>query len=164
MLSLVLQEQKKRKRLWILAAIFAFIYGLYLFLDILAFGTFNSLITDLGWPLFFLHQGLNVIMAAITSLMVSLSQIKLTMTKSEPVGSNSIPFLSFIFGLLTFGCAPCVVAFFAAVGITFTPIVFPNGNLLWKFILLALIIAGFVWILYSINKGVCKPKIKKSEA
>jgi len=164
MLSLVLNEQKKKKNIGILIGIFIFIYGLYLFLDILAFGSFAILIDELGYPLFFGHQVLNVIMASLTSTMVSLSQIKLRLTKSEPVGSNAIPFLSFIFGLLTFGCAPCVVAFFAAIGIAFTPIVFPHGNLLWKFILLALIIVGFVWILYSINKGVCKPKLKKSEA
>ena len=153
MLSLVLNEQKKRNNILIFIGIFIFIYGLYLFLDILAHGSYAVLIEELGYPLFFFHQFLNIIMAFLTSTMVSLSQIKLRLTKSEPAGSNAIPFLSFIFGLLTFGCAPCVVAFFAAIGIAFTPIVFPHGNLLWKFILLALIIVGFVWILYKIGRA-----------
>lgn len=158
-----MQKQKEKKNLGILAGVFVFVYGLYLFLDWLAHGSFTTLFAELGTPLFAVHQLFNVIIAAIAALMISLSQIKLRLTSVEPKGSTSIPFLSFIFGLLTFGCAPCVVAFLGAVGITFTPIVLPFGNLPWKIILLVLMIAGFFFILRSIDKSTCTPKALKNQ-
>ncbi len=158
MLQVVWQKQKERKNLLMLSGFFLFIYGLYFFLDWLAYGSFEALFADWSTQLFFVQQIFNLLMAALAALMLSLSQIKLSIYKTEPLGGTSIPFLSFIFGLLTFGCAPCVIAFFAAFGIAFSPIVFPMGNLLWKVILLALMSVGFLYILYSIDKGVCKPK------
>ncbi len=158
MLKLVLDKQKETKNLWLLAGIFLFVYGLYFFLDWLAHGSFEALFAAMDTPLFITHQFFNIMMALLAALMLSLSQIKLRLANTEPAGSTSIPFLSFILGLLTFGCAPCVIAFFAAVGITFTPIVFPMANLPWKFLLLGLMLIGFVFIVRSIDKGVCKPK------
>ncbi len=158
MLNIVWQKQKEKKNIMILSGFFIFIYGLYFFLDWLAYGSFEALFADWSPALFIVHQGFNIAMASLAALMLSLSQIKLSVYKTEPLGGTSIPFLSFIFGLLTFGCAPCVIAFFAAFGIAFSPIVFPMGNLLWKVILLSLMFVGFLYILYSIDKGVCKPK------
>lgn len=158
MLTMVFEKQKEKKNLILFASIFIFIYGLYFFLDWLAHGSFSALFEAMSPGLFTLHQVFNIVMAFMATLMISLSQIKLTLTSTEPLGATGIPFFSFIFGLLTFGCAPCVVAFLSAVGIAFTPIVFPMGNLLWKVILLTLMILGFIYILKSINKGVCKPK------
>ncbi|MFW6298340.1 MAG: hypothetical protein ACOC14_01540 [Bacillota bacterium] len=158
MLKLVIEKQKESKNLWILAGVLLLVFTLYSSLDLLQHGSLSAMIANLGMPLLFLHIVINIIMATFSALMISLSQIKLNLTKSEPKGATGIPFLSFIFGLLTFGCAPCVVTFLAAVGISFTPIVFPNGNLLWKFILIGLLAIGFVYILYSIEKGTCKVK------
>jgi hypothetical protein len=80
------------------------------------------------------------------------------LTRQEPVGSNAIPVVTFLFGLLTFGCTSCVVAFLGAIGIGFTPLVLPNGNLLWKFAALGIVLLGFVWILYTIHNSKCKIK------
>ncbi len=162
MLTLVLEKQKESKNIVILAAIFTFVYGLYLFLDWLAHGSWNAVFSELGTGLFLVHQGFNLVIALIAASMISLSQIKLNLTKSEPKGATSIPFFSFIFGLLTFGCAPCVVTFLGAVGIAFTPIVLPFGNLPWKIILLAMMLIGFIYIIRSIDKGTCTPKTLKN--
>ncbi len=163
MLSTVIAKQKETKNIWLLIGIFLFVYGLYFFLDWLAHGSFAALFDAMSPGLFLVHQLFNVALAALAALMLSLSHIKLRLTKSEPKGSTSVPFLSFIFGLLTFGCAPCVVAFFAAFGIAFTPIVLPMENLPWKIILLGIMAVSFYFILQSIDKGVCKPKnLKKT--
>ncbi len=156
MLTTVWQEQKKRKNMLGLTTVFLFMYGLYFFLDALAAGSLRQLMQDWSISLFAVHQLFNITMALLAALMISLSHIKLKLFNTEPKGATSIPFLSFIFGLLTFGCAPCVIAFFSAIGIAFTPIVFPHGNLLWKVILLALLLVGFLWILRSVDKGTCK--------
>ena len=163
MLKLVLNKQKDTKNLWMLTGILALIFILYSSLDILQHGSAGALISNLGPSLLAIHLFINVFMASLSALMISLSQIKLNLTKSEPKGATGIPFLSFIFGLLTFGCAPCVVTFLAAIGISFTPIVFPNGNLLWKLILIGLLAVGLVYILYSIEKNTCKIKPSSSK-
>lgn len=160
-LPLVIEKQKETKNIAILAGAFVVVFGLYFFLDVLAHNNLTTLINELGIPLLLVHQSLNIVLAGLTSVMISFSQINLSLTKKEPMGSNAIPFFSFIFGLLTFGCAPCVITFLAAVGIAFTPIVFPMGNLLWKVILLGLILLGFIWIMISIHKTTCKPKTMK---
>ncbi len=143
--------------LFLLAAFF-FMHGIYTFLDVLAHGGVLDTITALGAPLLLMHQLLNAAMAALAALMLSLGRIRLHLTGKEPAGSTGIPFFSFFFGLLTFGCTPCVVAFFSAIGIAFTPIVFPHGNLLWKVILLLLIGAGFFLILRTLDRSVCRLK------
>ena len=163
MLKLVLHKQKETKNLWILAGVLALVFVLYSSLDILQHGSFSAMVENLGIPLLILHAFINLVMASFSAAMISLSQIKLNLTKSEPKGATGIPFLSFIFGLLTFGCAPCVVTFLAAIGISFTPIIFPHGNLLWKLILIGLLALGLAYILYSIEKGTCKIKPKTNE-
>ncbi len=155
MLRLVLHEQKRPKNLMVLAVATVFLYGLYLFLDVLANASVPTLIEEWGLGLFVLHQFLNLTMAVLAGLMISTSHINLRLNGSEPKGGTSIPFFSFIFGLLTFGCAPCVVAFLSAIGIAFTPIVLPFGNLPWKLLLLGLLAGGLAWIFYSIQTTTC---------
>ena len=160
MLKIVWNEQLKSKNLGIWAIIFFFVFFLYSFFDVLMFGSYQAMVNELGINIVGIHFIINGLLAFLTSMILSMSQLKLRLTKSEPVGSTGIPFFSFIFGLFTFGCAPCVVSFLAALGIAFTPIVFPNGNLLWKIILLALIIIGTLYILWRIEKSTCKVSTK----
>ncbi len=159
MLKLVWNEQIKPSGLRVWGIIFVVVFVLYSFFDFLVFSSLSNMVAELGASMTALHIGLNTVMALLTSFMVSMSQIKLKLTKSEPVGATGIPAFSFVFGLLTFGCTPCVINFLAAVGIAFTPIVFPNGNLLWKLILVGLIALGLVYILWRIEKSTCKIKV-----
>lgn len=161
MLSAVYQEAKSKYNIIMILGIFAFFFGLYVFLDFEGNGNYTNLIDKFGMGIFILHITINVLIAALTSIMVSFSIINFRLFKFEPKGSNAIPLVTFLFGLLTFGCTGCVVAFLSAVGIAFSPIILPNGNLIWKFVALLIIIAGFIWIMYSIQHTKCK--IKKED-
>lgn len=156
MLHLVIAEAKKRNYILIMIAGFIFFMGLYVFLDFEGNENYTNLINKYGVFIFIIHFTINIIIALLTSVMVTFSIINYNLTKVEPKGSNAIPFITFIFGLLTFGCTSCVVAFLGAIGIAFTPYVLPNGNLLWKIAALLIVIAGFVWIMYSIQNTKCK--------
>lgn len=163
MLTLVLEKQKEQKFIALFALMWAFMYGLYLFLDYLWYGSFQAMGQELSTGLIVIHQVTNLAVSFIVTVMLSFSQISLFINKTEPLGGNSIPFLSFIFGLLTFGCAPCVITFLGAIGIAFTPLVLPFGNLVWKFILFGLMLGGLGFVLYRIQNTVCdiKPKASK---
>lgn len=161
MLSLVWQTQKQSKYIALYVVFFAVMYGLYTFLDVLFHGSMTMMIDTLGVPLLVLHQLFNVFIALLVATMLSFSQIQLGLTKSEPAGGNAIPAFSFIFGLFTFGCAPCVVTFLGVFGIAFTPLILPFGNLLWKVVLLAFMGVGFFWVMHRIQNTTCKVKTAK---
>jgi len=156
MLTLVWEKQKERKFIQLFFIMWAFVYGLYLFLDILYYGSINVMVDRLSPGLIVVHQITNLVIAGIATVMLSFSQIQLVLMKKEPLGGNSIPFSSFIFGLLTFGCAPCVITFLSVIGIAFTPLVLPFGNLVWKLILLAFMGLGMAFVIKRIQNTVCK--------
>ncbi len=158
MLTLVLKEAKSKNNILLFIALFLFFLGLYTFLDFEGSTNYNVMVRNFGLGITIIHILINIIIAVLTSIMVGFSVINYKLFKVDPKGSNTIPFATFIFGLLTFGCTGCVVAFLSAVGIAFSPIVFPNANLLWKLIALLFVIIGFVWIMYSIQTTKCKIK------
>lgn len=156
MLTLVWQKQKERKFIQLFFIMWAFMYALYAFLDVLYYGSLNAMLDALTPSLVIVHQITNIIIAFVVTVMLSFSQIQLVLTKKEPLGGTSIPFFSFIFGLLTFGCAPCVITFLSVIGIAFTPIVLPFGNLVWKLVLLSLMGLGAAFVLRRIQNTACK--------
>jgi hypothetical protein len=158
MLRAVMQEAKSRNNILYLVLAFIFFFGLYVFLDFEGNTNYRLMNEEFGLGIVSIHIFINIIIAMLSSVMVIFSIINFKLTKIEPKGSNAIPFFTFIFGLLTFGCTGCVVAFFSAVGIAFSPIILPNGNLLWKLLALLLVVIGFTWIMYSIEHTKCKIK------
>lgn len=156
MLALVWEKQKERKFIQLFLIMWLFMYALYAFLDVLYYGSLSVMFDSLSGGLVVLHQLTNIIIAFIVTIMLSFSQIQLVLTKKEPLGGTSIPFFSFIFGLLTFGCAPCVITFLSVLGIAFTPIVLPFGNLVWKLILLSIMGLGVAFVLRRIQNTACK--------
>jgi hypothetical protein len=156
MLTVVMHEAKQQKNIIIIGGLFVFFLGLYIFLDFEGNTNYDNMIANFGLGITLLHIGINIVIAVLTAIMVSFSLINFRLTKKEPVGSNAIPFITFLFGVLTFGCTSCVVAFLAAIGIAFTPLVLPNGNLIWKLVALAIVGIGFIWIMYSIQHTKCK--------
>lgn len=158
MMTLILEKSKERNNIIMYILLFMFFFGLYVFLDFEGNTNYSVMIENFGIFTVSIHILINVIIATLSSLMVGFSIINQRMTSVEPKGSNAIPFLTFIFGLLTFGCTGCVVAFFTSVGIAFTPVILPAGNMLWKVLALLFVIIGFLWITYSINKIKCKVK------
>lgn len=158
MLRAVLNEAKSRNNILYLFGIFVFFLSIYTFLDFEGNTSYSVMIDDFGIMIVSTHILINVLIAILSSVMVLFSIINYKLTKVEPKGSNAIPLITFIFGLLTFGCTGCVVAFLSAVGIAFSPLVLPSGNLIWKLVALLFVILGFIWIMYSIEHTKCKIK------
>ena len=158
MLRAVLKEAKSRNNILYLLGTFIFFFALYVFLDFEGNTNYSVMTENFGIFIVLVHIIINVFIAILSSIMVVFSIINFKLTKIEPKGSSTIPFITFIFGLLTFGCTGCVVAFLSAIGIAFSPIVLPSGNLLWKLTALLFVLIGFVWIMYSIEHTKCKIK------
>ncbi len=158
MLTVIKEKAKTKNNIIMLSLLFVIFLCLYIFLDFEGNTSYQVMTANFGIGVTILHISINIIIALLTAIMVGFSIINYNLTKVEPKGSNAIPFITFLFGLLTFGCTSCVVAFLAAVGIAFTPLVLPNGNLLWKLVALAFVSIGFIWIMYSINNAKCEIK------
>lgn len=104
-----------------------------------------------------INIALNILMAALSSLLLSFSTIMAQLKGKESMSSN-LSFVSVLFGVLTYGCTPCVIAFFSSIGIAFTVIALPFAGLPYKFISLALIVIGLIWTYNEIEHGKCKVK------
>ena len=100
---------------------------------------------------------LNVIMSLASALLMNLSTAMVTLKGKEGKATN-FGFFSVFFGILTYGCTSCVIAFFAAVGITFSVIALPLAGLPYKLISLLLITIGLFWIYKELQKGACAIK------
>lgn len=160
MLNIIKKETFKGNNVLILIGTFIFFMGLYVFLDFEGNTNYSIMSNTFGTGVVTIHILINIVIAMLTAVMVTFSIVNYKLTKIEPKGSNAIPFLAFIFGIFTFGCTPCVVAFVASIGIAFTPLVLPNGNLLWKLGALLFVVLGFLWIMYSIQHTKCEIKQK----
>lgn len=158
MLTVIKQEAKTRKYIFYMIGLFVTFLGLYVFLDFEGNTNYTLMVQEFGITIVSIHILINIIIAVLTARMILFSIINYNLNKSEPIGSNAIPFVTWIFGLLTFGCTGCVVAFLSAVGIGFTPIILPAGNMLWKVIALLFVVLGYIWIMYSIKNTKCKMK------
>ena len=157
-MSAVLEQSKQKQNIWMFIGFFILFLGLYIFLDFEGNTNYVVMTNNFGLGIVLLHLFINMIIALLTSLMMGFSIINHQLTKIEPKGSSAIPVLTFIFGIFTFGCTGCVVAFLSAIGIAFTPLVLPHGNLLWKLAALGIVVLGFIWIVYSIQNMKCKIK------
>lgn len=105
---------------------------------------------------------LNVLMGFASALLMNLSTVMVEL-KASGEGASNLGFFSVLFGILTYGCTSCVVIFFSAIGISFSPAIFPFINvlhgMLYKFLSLALIGLGLTLVLHNIAKGKCKVKV-----
>jgi len=108
-----------------------------------------------GTYLVYTNISLNIIMAILSSYMLMLSTANAQLKGKESIGSN-LSFVSVFFGILTYGCTPCVIAFFGTLGIAFSVTVLPLAGLPYKFISLFLIVLGIIWTYYEIKHGKCK--------
>jgi hypothetical protein len=94
---------------------------------------------------------LNVIMSLLSAGLMNLSTAMVELKGKEGKSSN-FGFLSVLFGILTYGCTSCVIAFFASVGIAFSVIILPLAGLPYKLISLLLILIGLFWMSKEIEK------------
>lgn len=119
--------------------------------------SYSQMSETYGNSLVYVNVSLNILMASLSALLLILSTAMATLKGKESVGSN-LSFVSVIFGILTYGCTPCVIAFFGSIGIAFSVTILPLAGLPYKFVSLLLIVGGLFWTYYEIEHGKCKVK------
>lgn len=133
---------------------FAFFMILYTMID--GFNlSYAAMSQEYGSYLVVTNIALNIAMASLSALLLNLSTAMASLKGKDSKGSN-LSFVSVLFGILTYGCTPCVIAFFASVGIAFSVIALPLAGLPYKLISLLLIVIGILWTLREIKSGQCK--------
>lgn len=123
--------------------------------------SYSQMAIEFGAYLVVMNVIMNIIMALLSTLLMSLSTAMVEIKGRESKASN-LGFVSVLFGILTYGCTSCVIAFFASVGITLSVIALPLAGLPYKLISLALILVGLWIVLWQIHKGVCKINLKEN--
>ena len=107
-----------------------------------------------------INISINVLMslggAALMNLSTAMVVLKGKEGKASTFGSISV-----LFGILTYGCTSCVIAFFASIGIAFSVAVLPFAGLPYKLISVLLITIGLIWMYREIEHGVCKVNLSK---
>lgn len=159
MLKLVLAKQTTKKFIGLNLIYFVFFFGLYTLVD-----SFNMSYAEMnqtfGWYLPVLNIGLNMIMALLSMAMMGLTTAQFDFSGKESKGSN-LTIASVFFGILTYGCTPCVISFFGSLGIAFSVIALPFAGLPYKFISLAILLIGLLWVIQSIKKTTCSVDLTK---
>ena len=156
MFTMILSMQKEKKYIIQGIIVFTVFIGLYTLLDQLNIG-YAGMIAEYGLFLVILNIILNIVMAFISAFMWNISTALVKLTGKEGKGSF-VSGLAVIFGMLTYGCTPCVIAFFSTIGLTFAVAVLPLAGLPYKLIALVLLILGFFWLKYESNHVKCKVK------
>ncbi len=160
MLTYVIQKQFKLKFILMNVLYFAFFMFIYTLVDSFNM-SYEAMNLEFGFGLVITNIALNIIMALLSMVMLGLTSAQFDLSGKESNGSN-LSIASVFFGILTYGCTPCVIAFFAAIGISFSVIALPFAGLPYKFISLAILLIGLIWVIRSIQKTTCPIPTKKS--
>ncbi len=159
MFKTILSMQKQKR--FIIQGIITFIIFLVLYfvLDHLNM-SYPDMIKEYGLFLVITNIFLNVFMSALSAFLWNISTGLVMLTGKEGKGSFVSGF-AYLFGLLTYGCTPCVIALFSIIGITFSVAILPLAGLPYKFLALVLLVVGLAWLIYEANHVKCK--IKKDQ-
>jgi len=153
MLQLVIQKQKTKKFIAMNVFFFMFFFVMYTMIDFFNMDYATMANTYSVW-LVIANIGLNLLMALLSTLMITFTSAQFDFVGKESKASN-LTFVSILFGILTYGCTPCVISFFAALGITFGVIALPWAGFPYKLISLAILLFGSAWIVFHLNKAKC---------
>ena len=107
-----------------------------------------------------INISINVIMSLGSAALMNLSTAMVVL-KGKEGKASTFGSISVLFGILTYGCTSCVIAFFASIGIAFSVAVLPFAGLPYKLISVLLIIIGLIWMYREIEHGVCKVNLSK---
>ncbi len=107
-----------------------------------------------------INVSINVFMSLGSASLMNLSTAKVILKGKEGKASN-FGIISVLFGILTYGCTSCVIAFFASIGIAFSVTILPFAGLPYKLISVILIIIGLIWMYREIEHGVCEVNLSK---
>lgn len=158
MFKVVLSMQKEKKYL-IQGSIFLILFTvIYFMVDYLNM-SYEAMANTYGLYLVVINIILNIVMALLSALMMNFSTAMVELKSGSGNGSN-LGFMSILFGILTYGCTGCVIAFFSAIGINLIVIALPLAGLPYKFISLLLILVGIYFIYREIKLGTCKISLK----
>ena len=157
MLELAYQLQLKRKYLIQGAIFFSLFMVIYTVVDGLNM-PYLEMIETYGLYLVVLNIIFNIIMSFLSALLMNLSTAMVELKGKEGVAS-SFGALSVVFGILTYGCTSCVIAFFASIGIAFSVIALPLAGFPYKILSLLIIFIGLFWINRELKNGICKNQI-----
>ena len=151
---MVLQKQKEKKFILMNIAFLLFFVTLYTTIDFFNM-SYVEMANQFSIWLVIANVFINILMAVLSTIMLAFSSAQFDLTGKESKASN-LSFISVLFGILTYGCTPCVISFFAAVGITFGVIALPWAGFPYKLISLAILLLGTIWIIYRLTKTTCK--------
>jgi uncharacterized membrane protein YccF (DUF307 family) len=153
---------KIKERKYIIQAILFFIafMVIYLVVDSLNM-SYQEMSETYGVGLVVTNIILNITMSLLSTFLMHLSTAMVELKGKEGKGTT-FGFLSVLFGILTYGCTTCVIAFFASIGIAFSVIALPLAGLPYKLISLVLIIIGLLLVKRELIHGSCKVNLKPS--
>jgi len=157
MLAAAIQLQKTKKYMIQGILFFSFFILIYTIIDGLNM-SYSNMILEYGVYLVVVNILLNIVMSFLSALLMNLSTAMVVLKGKEGKGST-FGFFSIIFGIFTYGCTACVIAFLASVGIAFSVIALPLAGLPYKLISFVLIIIGLIWVTKEIQNGKCKVEI-----
>jgi hypothetical protein len=157
MLAAAIQLQKTKKYIIQGILFFSFFILIYTLIDGLNM-SYSNMILEYGIYLVAINIVLNILMSFLSALLMNLSTAMVVLKGKEGKGST-FGFFSIIFGIFTYGCTACVIAFLASVGIAFSVIALPLAGLPYKLISFVLIIIGLIWVTKEIQNGKCKVEI-----
>lgn len=103
---------------------------------------------------------INVILSLGSAMLMNLSTAMVVL-KGKEGKASTFGSISVLFGILTYGCTSCVIAFFASFGIAFSVIALPLAGLPYKLISIALVVIGLIWMVREIEYGECKVNLSK---
>lgn len=156
MFRTILAMQKQRKFIIQGVIVFGLFLTMYFLLDGLNM-SYSEMAGEYGVILVIANIALNIIMAFTSAFMWNISSGLVKLTGKEGKGSF-LSGIAYVFGLLTYGCTPCVIALFSTIGLTFTVAVLPLAGLPYKFMAFGLLILGLIWLIYETNHVKCKVK------
>lgn len=137
---------------------FAVFMGIFTILDGLNM-SYSEMIENYGLYLVILNISVNVLMAVGSAFLMNLSTA-MVILKGKEGKASTFGSLSVLFGILTYGCTSCVIAFFASIGIAFSVAVLPLAGFPYKLISLVLISVGLYWMYRELEYGKCKVNLK----
>ena len=154
-----LQLQKTPKYMTQGLILFVLFMVIYTVVDGLNMG-YEAMAIEYSELLVVINVSINVFMSLGSSVLMNLSTAMVVLKGKEGKASN-FGIISVLFGILTYGCTSCVIAFFASIGIAFSVAVLPFAGLPYKLISVILIIIGLIWMYREIEHGVCKVNLSK---
>jgi hypothetical protein len=160
MLESAIKLQKTKKYVIQGLLFFSFFIIIYSLLDSLNM-SYSNMVLEYGIYLVVINIILNIVMSFLSALLMNLSTAMVELKGKEGKGS-SFGFFSVLFGVFTYGCTSCVIAFLAGIGIAFSVIALPLAGLPYKLLSLVLIVIGLMWITKEIQHGKCKVKTTNS--